>query len=78
MKKHHVALGLASAIVLAGCASADLGGNEPVKPEKQYLTGSNIPRHPGQMPDSVQTAVAPSDGSLSSGGSVPRPGPGGH
>jgi hypothetical protein len=73
-----IAFCIAAAAFLAGCASADLADNNPPQPEKQYRTGSNIPRRPDQMPDSVQTAKSPGDGSMGVGGSMPVPGPGGH
>ena len=71
--------GLVGAAFLAGCASTDLADNkgEP-KAERQYRTGSNIGRRPDQMPDSVQTAKSPTDGSMGVGGNMPMPGPGGH
>ena len=69
---------LAAALLLAGCASADLGDSATPRPEKQYRTGSNIPRRSDQMPDSVQTARTPTDGSMGHGGSVPLPAAGGH
>jgi hypothetical protein len=56
---------------LGGCASAAL--DEPVKPEKQYRTGSNIPRREGSVPDSVETStVSTGDTRLGVPG-VPRP-----
>jgi hypothetical protein len=69
---------LAAALLLAGCASADLGDSGTPRAEKQYRTGSNIPRRSDQMPDSVQTARSPTDGSMGHGGTVPMPGAGGH
>ena len=78
MKKNQAVLSILSAVLLAGCVSADMGGNETAKPEKQYRTGSNIPRRADQMPDSVQTARTPTDGSMGHGGAVPMPGAGGH
>ena len=77
MNSKNIASLALAALVLAACASADLDSATP-QPEKQYRTGSNIPRRPDQMPDSVQTAKSPTDGSMSRGGSVPRPGAGGH
>ena len=68
----------AAAIILAACASADLADSAPPRPEKQYRTGSNIPRRADQMPDSVETARSPMDGSMGHGGSVPVPSGGGH
>jgi PBP1b-binding outer membrane lipoprotein LpoB len=78
MNTKNIASLAAAALLLAACVSADLG--EPGKPhaEKQYRTGSNIPRRADQMPDSVETARSPLDGSMGHGGSVPMPGAGGH
>ena len=77
MNSKNIASLILAAVVLAACASADLDTGTP-HPDKQYRTGSNIPRRPDQMPDSVQTAKSPTDGSMSHGGSVPMPGAGGH
>ena len=77
MNKKHASTLLAAAAILAGCASADLGDNAQAHPEKQYRTGSNIPRRGDALPDGVQTAGTPGDGSVGIGGSVPRPGAGG-
>jgi hypothetical protein len=78
MNSKNLALLAASAFILAACASADLADSGQPHPEKQYRTGSNIPRRSDQMPDSVQTAGSPMDGTMGHGGSVPMPGPGGH
>lgn len=78
MKTKNLVMLAASALVLAACASADLADSGQPRPEKQYRTGSNIPRRSDQMPDSVQTAKSPTDGSMAHGGSVPMPGAGGH
>jgi len=77
MNLKNTSLALIACALLAGCASADLGESSTPQPEKQYRTGSNIPRRSDQMPDSVlTTTVQPSDGLGTT--SVPRPGPGGH
>ena len=77
MNSKNLALLAAAAFILAACASADLADSGQPHPEKQYRTGSNIPRRSDQMPDSVlTTTVQPSDGLGTT--SVPRPGPGGH
>lgn len=78
MNTKNLAMLAASAVVLAACASADLADSGSPHPEKQYRTGSNIPRRADQMPDGVQTAKSPTDGSFGGGGSVPMPGAGGH
>jgi type IV pilus biogenesis protein CpaD/CtpE len=73
----NLALVAAAAALLAGCASADLAENTTPQPEKQYRTGSNIPRRAESLPDSVGTAtVHPSDNSLGTS-SVPVPRAGG-
>jgi hypothetical protein len=59
-----------AAVVLAACASADLSEGTP-QPEKQYRTGSNIPRRAGSRPDSVQsTTMSPADNTAAP---MPRP-----
>jgi len=78
MNPKNTSLTLIACALLAGCASADMGETSTPQPEKQYRTGSNIPRRSDQMPDSVQTAGSPMDGTMGHGGSVPMPGPGGH
>ena len=78
MNTKNLAMIAAAAVVLAACASADLAEPGQAHAEKQYRTGSNIPRRSDQMPDSVQTAKSPTDGSFGGGGSVPTPGAGGH
>lgn len=78
MKTKNLASLAAAGLVLAACASADLADSGQAGPEKQYRTGSNIPRRSDQMPDSVQTATSALDGSMGHGGSVPVPAAGGH
>ena len=78
MKTKSLATLAAAAAVLAACASADLAESGQPHPEKQYRTGSNIPRRSDQMPDSVGTVGVPSDGTMGRGGSVPLPSAGGH
>ena len=78
MNTKNLAILATASLVLAACASADLAESGQPQPEKQYRTGSNIPRRSDQMPDSVQTARSPLDGSMGHGGSVPMPGAGGH
>jgi len=77
MNSKKASLTVIACALLAGCASAEVGDHAAPAPEKQYRTGSNIPRRSDQMPDSVSTAtVNPADGLGNT--SVPRPGPGGH
>jgi hypothetical protein len=60
----------AAAMLLGACASADMADG-PVQPEKEYRTGSNIPRRAGSMPDSVQTTTMnPADNTAAT---LPRP-----
>ena len=64
-----------AALALCGCVSAEMDG--PVKPEKQYRTGSNIPRRDGSLPDSMET-VTPATGDTRIGPpGMPSPLPGG-
>jgi hypothetical protein len=79
MNPNKTCLTLLACALLAGCASADLGDNAAprAEKEKQYRTGSNIPRRPDSLPDGVSTTtVSPADGLGNT--SVPRPGAGGH
>jgi hypothetical protein len=77
MNPKKTTLTLFACALLAGCASADMGDGSAPHADKQYRTGSNIPRRPDQMPDGVSTStVTPSDGLGNT--SVPRPGAGGH
>jgi hypothetical protein len=66
---------LSCSVALCGCASADMEG--PPHAEKQYRTGSNIPKREGSMPDGTETSV-PSTGDTRLGvPGVPRPMSGG-
>ncbi|HZZ93283.1 MAG TPA: hypothetical protein VFE23_12035 [Usitatibacter sp.] len=79
MQTRIVMILIAAAGLAAGCASTELAdnGGSP-HAEKQYRTGSNIPRRSDQMPDGVQTSgVQASDSSIAHP-SMPMPGPGGH
>jgi len=77
MNPNKTCLILFACALLAGCATADMGDSATPPVEKQYRTGSNIPRRSDQMPDGVSTAtVNPADGLGRS--SVPLPGAGGH
>jgi len=77
MDPKKTSLTLIACALLAGCASADLGDANAPHVDKQYRTGSNIPRRTDQMPDGVSTtSVSPADGLGNT--NVPRPGPGGH
>lgn len=68
-------LAMLAAVTLCGCVSADMEG--PVKPEKQYRTGSNIPRREGSLPDGTQSSTpATGDTRLGPPG-MPMPMPGG-
>jgi hypothetical protein len=70
---------IAAAGLAAACASTELAGNEGApRAQKQYRTGSNIPRRSDQMPDSVQTATVNSSDTTLGHSSVPLPGAGGH
>jgi hypothetical protein len=75
-----IVLSLIAAVGLCtGCASADLADNgASAHAEKQYRTGSNIPRRPDQMPDRVETATVSSSDNTLGHTSVPLPGAGGH
>jgi hypothetical protein len=70
-----LALSFVTAVLLAGCAAADVGDSSS-HDEKVYRTGSNIGRKPGQMPDGVSTAVV-QPGDTNSPTSVPLPRAGG-
>ncbi|HZZ92192.1 MAG TPA: hypothetical protein VFE23_06490 [Usitatibacter sp.] len=62
-------------LALWGCASADVEG--PPHAEKQYRTGSNIPKREGSLPDGTETG-APGTGDTRLGPpGMPRPLPGG-
>jgi hypothetical protein len=64
-----------AALTLCGCVSAETEG--PAKPEKQYRTGSNIPRREGSLPDGTQASTpATGDTRLGPPG-MPMPMPGG-
>jgi hypothetical protein len=66
---------VACCVALWGCASADVEG--PPHADKQYRTGSNIPKRDGSMPDGTETA-APGTGDTRLGvPGMPRPMSGG-
>lgn len=68
-------MALVAALTLAGCVSADM--DSPPRPEKQYRTGSNIPRRDGSLPDNVGTATPNSSDASIIPPNMPRPLPGG-
>jgi hypothetical protein len=66
---------LLAALTLAGCVSADMEG--PPRAEKQYRTGSNIPRREGSLPDGVETSTPATGDTRLGPPNMPRPMPGG-
>ena len=63
------------AAALCGCAAADT--ESAPKPEKQYRTGSNIPRRDGAVADGVETSTVSTGDTRLGTPSVPRPSPSG-
>jgi hypothetical protein len=72
MKRYAV---VAVAVALAGCVSAETEG--PIRPEKQYRTGSNIPRRDGTLPDGVETSTPGTGDTRLGTPGMPMPMPGG-